>query len=98
MFSVVSDPINTLQKLSKDLDKVGLWANKWKMSFSPDPSKQAQEVIFFTEDNQNVSIINSKAFSDKLEEELTFKHHINEKIKPIRVLLLLFIYLKLTKS
>ena len=98
MFSVVSDPINTLQKLSKDLDKVGLWANKWKMSFSPDPSKQAQEVIFFTEDNQNVSIINSKAFGDKLEEELTFKHHINEKIKPIRVLLLLFIYLKLTKS
>ena len=28
MFSVVSDPINTSQKLKKDLDKVGLWANK----------------------------------------------------------------------
>ena len=43
MFSVVSGPINTSQKLNKDLDKVGLWVNKWKMSFNPDPSKQAQE-------------------------------------------------------
>ena len=62
MFSVVSDPINTSQKLNKDPDKVDLWANKWKMSFNPDPSKQAQDIIFFTEDNQSISIINSKAF------------------------------------
>ena len=41
MFSVVSNPINSLQKLNKDLDKVVLWANKWKMSFNPDLSKQA---------------------------------------------------------
>ena len=46
MFSVVRDPINTSQKLNNDLDKVSLWANKWKMSFNPDPSKQVQEVIF----------------------------------------------------
>ena len=66
MFSVVRDPINTLQKLklNKDLDKVGLWAIKWKMSINLDPSKQAQEVIFFTEDNQSLSIINSKAFGN----------------------------------
>ena len=47
IFSVVSDPVNTSQKLDKDLDKVGLWTNKGKMSFNPDSSKQAQEVIFF---------------------------------------------------
>ena len=35
--SVVSHPINTSQKLNKDHDKVGTWANKWKMSFNPDP-------------------------------------------------------------
>ena len=64
MFLVVSDPISTSQKLNKDLDKVGLWANKWKMFFNPDPSKQAQEIIFFTEDNQSILIINSKAFGD----------------------------------
>ena len=48
MFSVFSDPTNTSQKLNKDLGK-GLWANKWKMFFNPDPSKQTQEVIFFRE-------------------------------------------------
>ena len=46
MFSVVCDPINTTHKLNNDLDKVSLWANKWKMSFNPDPSKEAQEVVF----------------------------------------------------
>ena len=64
MFSVVSDPINTSQKLKKDLDKVGLWANKLKMFFSPDPSKQALDIIFFTEGNQSISIVNSTAFVD----------------------------------
>ena len=28
ILSVVSDPTTTSQKLNKDLDKVGLWANK----------------------------------------------------------------------
>ena len=46
MFSVVRDPINTLQELNNDLHKVSLWAYKCKMSFDPDPSKQAQEVNF----------------------------------------------------
>ena len=64
MFSVVSNAMNTSQKLNKDLDKVGLWANKWKISFNPDPSKQSQVVIFFTGDNQSISIINSKVFGN----------------------------------
>ena len=64
MLSVVSDPTTTSQKLNKDLDKVGLWANKWKMSLNLDPLKQAQEVISFTEDNQSISIIDSKTFGD----------------------------------
>ena len=46
MFSFIPEPINTLQKLNIDLDKISLWANKWKMSFNPDPSKQAQDVFF----------------------------------------------------
>ena len=41
MFLVVCDPFNTSQKLNNDLDKVSLWANKWKISFNPGPSKQA---------------------------------------------------------
>ena len=32
--------------LNSDLSKISNWAFQWKMSFNPDPSKQAQEVIF----------------------------------------------------
>ena len=46
MFLVVCDPINTSQELNNYLHKVSFWAYKWKMSFNPDPSKQAQEIIF----------------------------------------------------
>ena len=28
------------------MDKIKEWAFQWKMSFNPDPSKQAQEIIF----------------------------------------------------
>ena len=32
--------------LTNDLNKISIWANKWKMVFNPDISKQAVEVIF----------------------------------------------------
>ena len=32
--------------LNNDLKKINKWAFQWKMSFNPDPNKQAQEVIF----------------------------------------------------
>ena len=92
MFSVARDPINTSQNLNNDLHKVSLWAYKWKMSFNPDPSKQAQEVIFSRKVNKvhhppllfNNSTIqqiaSQKHLGIHLDEELTFKHHINEKI------------------
>ena len=32
--------------LNNDLKKIGEWALQWKMSFNPDPNKQAQELIF----------------------------------------------------
>ena len=92
MFSVIGNPINTSQKLNKDLDKVGLWSNKWKMSFNIDPSKQAQEVIFSQKisklyyvplllNNSTVQQISTqKHLGIHLDEEHTFKHHLNEKI------------------
>ena len=92
MFSVIRDPINTSQKLNNDLHKVSLWAYKWKMSFNPDPSKQAQEVIFLRKINKvhhppllfNNStiqqILSQKYLGIHLDEEFTFKYHINEKI------------------
>ena len=92
MFSVVSDPINTSQELNNDLHKVSLWTYKWKMSFNPDPPKQSQEVIFSRKinkvhhppllfNNSTIQQISSQKYLGiHLDEELTFKHHINEKI------------------
>ena len=45
-FSIVQNISTSASHLNNDLSKVSNWAFHWKMSFNPDPSKQAQEVIF----------------------------------------------------
>ena len=32
--------------LNEDLNVISNWAFMWKISFNPDPSKQAKEIIF----------------------------------------------------
>ena len=46
LFTTISDPNAAAKQLCEDLDKIKEWAFRWKMSFNPDLSKQAQEVIF----------------------------------------------------
>ena len=46
LFSVVHSINGSCSDLNNDLIKIGNWAHQWKMSFNPDPTKQAQEVIF----------------------------------------------------
>ena len=46
IFSVVFDPNLSAMNLNNDLLRIQQWAYQWKMSFNPDPTKQAQEVIF----------------------------------------------------
>ena len=56
LFSIVKDPLSCATKevlnflgatkLNCDLERILDWANQWKMSFNPDPSKQAVEVYF----------------------------------------------------
>ena len=45
-FSVVRNINTSAAHLNNDLRKISNWAFQWKMSFNPDPTKQAQEVIF----------------------------------------------------
>ena len=45
--SVVNDRTISANELNNDLLKIRSWAYQWKMNFNPDPSKQAQEVIFY---------------------------------------------------
>ena len=46
LFSLVRDPNESSAKLGRDLGRVARWVHQWKMSFNPDPSKQAVEVHF----------------------------------------------------
>ena len=41
-----ADDTSSANVLNNDLLKIKSWAYHWKMSFNPDPSKQAQEAIF----------------------------------------------------
>ena len=73
------------------------------MSFNPDPSKQAEEVTFnglltkyiiypFLFVNSVVQQISTQNYLGiHLDEELTFKHHINEKINQTIRTLKLFV-------
>ena len=45
-FQLFKDKNDSASQLDNDFDKVSDWASTWKMSFSPDLSKRAQEVIF----------------------------------------------------
>ena len=45
-FCYVYNPLLSAEIVNKDLIKISKWAYEWKMSFNPDITKQAQEVIF----------------------------------------------------
>ena len=45
LFSMVHDPTLSAKTLNDDLSRTSEWTHRWKMSFNPDITKQAQEVI-----------------------------------------------------
>ena len=45
-FHVVKDPDTLAEILNHDLTTISEWAYRWKMSFNPDLSEQAEEVLF----------------------------------------------------
>ena len=91
IFSTVYAPNTTADSLNKDLQKISEWAYKWKMSFNPDPTKQAQEVIFSRKLNKphhpllkfnNLPVQNAssqKHLGLVLDEKLNFESHLKEK-------------------
>ena len=46
LFSTVQDITTSTVSLNNYLTKISEWAVQWKMNFNPDPSKQAQELLF----------------------------------------------------
>ena len=49
LFSLVRDQRTSSDNLNRDLGRISEWANQWKMSFNPDPSKQACGSLFFSQ-------------------------------------------------
>ena len=95
LFSVVQNKNNSASQLNNVLDKVSDWAYTWKMSFNPDPSKQAQEVIFSrkcTKEDHPPIYFNDipvtqttvqKHIGLYLDEKLNYNTHIKEKLSKV---------------
>ena len=87
LFSVVHDINTSSIELNSDLKKINDWAFQWKMTFNPDSSMQAQEIIFSRKlkkttyppllfNNNNVSQFNSQRHPGViLNVKLTFEEH-----------------------
>ena len=68
LFKVLNDYIISFSVLNSDLQIMADWAYKWKMSFNPDPSKQAEEILFSKKrvtNNLPILIFNNAAVSSK---------------------------------
>ena len=69
--SFVVDKINlSATNSNSDLDA---WANQWKMTFNPDPNKQAQEVIFSRKTKTSHPPLN---FTNNTVQQLQFQKHL----------------------
>ena len=91
LFSLVLDSTQSSSELNRDLTKISEWAYQWKMSFNPDPSKQAVEVYFSRKTGQinapvlsfNATPITTSEFHKHLglilDTKLAFEHHLREK-------------------
>ena len=92
LFSLVEDQQVSCDQLNGDLIKISEWAHQWKMSFNPDPSKQAVEVYFTVRllprnapviSFNNTDITSSeyqKHLGIVLDSKLSFDRHLGEKI------------------
>ena len=99
IYSIVNDPSLTGNELNHYLKRISKWAHQWKMSFNPDPSKQAVEMLFSQKKNKpyhpplffNNSMVTRvsehKHLGHTFDSKLKFSNHINEKISKAHKLL-----------
>ena len=92
LFSIVHNPLSSSTDLNRDLNVISTWAHQWKMSFNPDPTKPAEEIIFssktsktvhpplFFQNSQVKRVDHHKHLGLILDSKLSFARHINEKV------------------
>ena len=94
---IVHDHQRTAEELKHDLELINKWAYQWKISFNPDPPKQANEVLFSCKKSKidhpdihfNGSIVSrvndQKHLGLILTPKLNFGNHLFEKIKRAKI-------------
>ena len=92
LFTIVKDLDISALDLSHDLHLISQWAYQWKMSFNPDPTKQANQVVFtrksiqidhpiiYFNDIEVKTVNDHKHLRLILDSKFSFISHINEKI------------------
>ena len=99
IYSIVEAPVSTAAVINNDLELINQWAHQWKMSFNPETSKQAVEILFSNRNTKTAhpflffnGIIVNKVNDHKhlgliLDSKLSFSKHVNDKINKSRKLL-----------
>ena len=94
-FSIVSDPLETANIPNENPDKVRRRAEQWKMAFNPDPTKQAQEVVFSKKPRGSFhpnlyfnkfvveKVQTQKHLGLKLDKKLSFKEQFKDKFAKV---------------
>ena len=92
IFSTVKNVNESCEVLNADLLQINSWAYLWKMSFNPDPNKQAAEVLFsrktkspdhpiiYFNNSPVTSVPFTKLLGMTLDSNLIFEQHLSEKI------------------
>ena len=95
LFSIVKAPVTSADDLNQDLQLISRWALQWKMSFNPDSTKPAEEIIFSHKQTRQIhpplffnnievrQVNDHKHLGLILDSKLTFANHISERyLKP----------------
>ena len=93
LFSAVHNITNSTNLLNSNPPRINEWDLQWKMSFNPDPTKQAQEIIFSRKTSQRnhpgfifyKSIVNVTTIYKHLgmifDSKLSFDEHLKSVLK-----------------
>ena len=96
LFTIVQDSDTAASDMNHDMELISKWAHDWRMSFNPDPQKQAVELIFSkkkTETNHPeilfnntpvMQVVEHKHLGIVLDSKLTFSSHIKVAISKAR--------------
>ena len=96
LFTIVKDTSAAASDMNHDLDLIRLWAHNWRMSFNPDPRKQAVELIFSRKNVQTehpvilfndlpvMKVDEHKHLGIILDSKLSFSAHIHAAITKSR--------------